>query len=252
MSVMPIHRTRSGLILALLGLGLSLAAGCQRTVPPAPSSGDFSRPLEEAEKAPATLDPALLLPASERSILMAGHVAAGLALAGAGQAEDAAAQLRAAVGKIDPGEVPGLEALGYDPAVFEAAASALEAGDIAQDKLDAVGANMKTLRANAGGNPGEQIGYLMKHCLKEYRNGVSLDNQIVENGAYEDAYGYAVVARDIAGSMEGDDASDVRLELELLVRMWPEQGPVWADAPAPVLNLASQVSRVELQSVALQ
>ena len=149
MSVMPIHRTRSGLILALLGLGLSLAAGCQRTVPPAPSSGDFSRPLEEAEKAPATLDPALLLPASERSILMAGHVAAGLALAGAGQAEDAAAQLRAAVGKIDPGEVPGLEALGYDPAVFEAAASALEAGDIAQDKLDAVGANMKTLRANA-------------------------------------------------------------------------------------------------------
>ncbi|MEZ5945420.1 MAG: hypothetical protein R3C13_06905 [Hyphomonas sp.] len=243
MSVLPSRL--AALLVSLAGL-----SACGPTIPDGP---DLAAPKEEA--APVVLDPALLLPPGERALRIEVHVRAALALASAGEGEEAAAQLRAATNQIDPGELPGLEALGFDPAAFDEAALMLQAGAAPQDAqalLDTVAENTAALRAQAGkGAPAEEIAWLMKQCLKEYRRGVSLDNRIEDVGAYQDAYGYAVVAQEVADGLD-DEAGDLRLELKLLVLMWPDAGPVWDEVPAPVLHFANQVSRVELASAALE
>jgi hypothetical protein len=52
--------------------------------------------------------------------------------------------------------------------------------------------------------------------------------------------------------MEPDQASGLRLELELLVRMWPAEGPLSGHAPPPLMSVAAQLSRVELELSSLQ
>ena len=37
------------------------------------------------------------------------------------------------------------------------------------------------------------------------------------------------------------------MELELLLRMWPSEGPLADSIPAPVNEIAAQVSRVKLE-----
>ncbi|MEZ5997390.1 MAG: hypothetical protein R3B98_01700 [Hyphomonas sp.] len=235
---------------ALIGAACLVACGQQAvSAPPLPLDPGV-------EDAPIALDPALLLPPGERALRFDVHVQAALALAKAGEAGEAAGQLRAAMDGVDPGELPGLQALGFDPSVFDSAALALEAGaspDDAAISLDAVAAAVTELRQKAGlESPKEEIDWLMNQCVKQYQRGVSIDNQIVDFAAYQDAYGYAVVTRDVADRLDAKEAQDIQLELELLVRMWPEAGPVWDEAPAPVINLANQVNRVELQSAALE
>ena len=53
-------------------------------------------------------------------------------------------------------------------------------------------------------------------------------------------------ARSLAYQLE--EASDLQMETELLVRMWPSDGPVMSGATAPVPLLATQASRVKLQA----
>lgn len=198
------------------------------------------------------LDPALLLPIDERAALMSGHVSSAMALAAAGASEDAAAQLRMAIDEVKPGGMTRLVENGLDPDAFEAAAAALEAGEPADAALAEVTEDMSTLRERAAGDPVHLVAYLAKHCLRAYRDGVSLDNQVANLAEYQAAYGYAVQARELASTLPADKAGDLQLELELLVRMWPSGGPLAGSAPAPLMTFAGQVSRVELELSTLQ
>lgn len=251
----PMRRIRLGLGAALLASGILVACG---EGAPAGPAGGTQGPGEAGQAEPVkALDPALLLPIDERSVLMAGQVAVGVALAQAGSSQDAAEHLRLAISEVKPGGLTRLVESGLDPDLFEAAATALESEapvDEVDAKLEAVEGNISLLRANAGGDPATLIGYLTKHCYNTYRDGVSLDNTIERPLQYQEAYGYAVVARDLSDSLDADtgDASGLKLELELLVRMWPDEGPVAGDVPAPVMTLASQINRVELELSALQ
>ena len=195
----------------------------------------------------AALDPALLLPVNQRAALLSGHLATATALARVGAAEDAAIQLRNALADFEAGELGRLEAAGFDPAPIAAAQEALESGGDATEFLSAADANLVTLRADAGGDVPDLVRFLMKRCLSSYREGVSLENQITDAVGFQTAYGYAVTARELAASLDREDAKGAQLELELLVRMWPDTGPLAEAAPAPVMNFASQISRVELE-----
>ena len=198
------------------------------------------------------LDPALLLPIDERAALMSGHVSSAMALAAAGAPEDAAAQLRMAIDEVKPGGMTRLVENGLDPDAFETAAAALESGEPADAALADVAADMATLRERAAGETVHLVAYLAKHCLRAYRDGVSLDNQVSDLSEYQVAYGYAVQARELASTLPADKAGDLQLELELLVRMWPSDGPLAGSAPAPLMTFAGQVSRVELELSTLQ
>lgn len=260
MTYTPKRWIRLGLGAALLGTA-SLAAcsgeggeaGETGASGPAATQGEAGE--GEGGEGQAALDPAVLLPVDVRAALMAGHVAAGTALARAGEPADAAAHLSLALSEVKPGGMARLVADGLEPDLFDAAADALDDGAPAEEveaKLAAVEANISLLQANAAGDPKEVLTFLAKRCLATYRQGVSLDNLIEDPISFQTAYGYAVVARDLAAGLESEDASGVRLELELLVRMWPDEGPVTGPPPAPLMTFAAQVSRVELELSSLQ
>ena len=250
----PRRWNRSGLGAMLLGAALLAACGGETGAPYTPPAAEAGAGTagEPADAAPIALDPALLLPVNERAARISGRVEAARALARAGATDDAAVQLRLAITDILPGGLPRLQEQGLDPLLFETAAAALEAGDLAESELAAVDANIRALRETAGGKPVDLTAYMTRHSLKAYREAVSLDNQIVDPAAFQEAYGYAVMARDYAGRIESDEAGRLQLELELLVRMWPGEGPLTSSPPAPVMTFFSQGNRVERELSTLQ
>jgi hypothetical protein len=79
----------------------------------------------------------------------------------------------------------------------------------------------------------------------EYKAGV-VDGAIAIPGEYADAWGFARVARKLADALEGDNADDVRAELDKLIALWPESAPVSSSKPAPAAQVVAQTSRVAL------
>jgi hypothetical protein len=195
------------------------------------------------------------MPEEERAVLIASQVAAGAALARAGEADDAAEHLRLAISEVKPGGLTRLVESGLEPDLFDAAAEALTS-DASLDEIDAklvaVEENVSFLRANASGKAADLIALLIKRCQKAYEAGVSLNNRVEDPIAYQDAYGYAFVAQDLAAGLASEDASGLQLELKLLVLMWPANGPVSGDVPAPPMTFLSQISRVETELSAVQ
>jgi|AntAceMinimDraft_12_1070368.scaffolds.fasta_scaffold45704_2 hypothetical protein len=189
------------------------------------------------------------LPVDKRIAFMSGHVAAGLALYRAGAPDQAARHLLHPVSETHAAERAGIDALGFDGSLFVKLSEDLAAGKSAEEiapQLDAADANIKLLQENANGDPVGQIDFLMNTCIAEYRVGVV--NGVVDNvGEYQDAYGFSVVARDIAKRLGTPESEPLVMELELLVRMWPANGPLADSIPAPVSEIAAQVSRVKLE-----
>ena len=189
------------------------------------------------------------LPVDKRIAFMSGHVAAGLALFRAGAPDQASRHLLHPVSETHAAERAGIDALGFDAAIFEKVSADLAAGKSAEEiapELDAAEANIALLQQNANADPVGQIDFLMDTCISEYKVGV-VNGEIVEAGEYQDAYGFAVTARDIAKRIDKPEAEAVVMELELLVRMWPSEGPLAESIPAPVNEIAAQVSRVKLE-----
>lgn len=189
------------------------------------------------------------LPVDKRIAFMSGHVAAGLALYRAGAPEQAARHLLHPVSETHAAERAGIDALGFDASIFEKVSAELEAGKSAEaiaPQLDAAEANIKLLQENANADPIGQIDFLMDTCIEEYKIGV-IDGAIDNAGEYQDAYGFSVVARDIAKRLGTPESEPLVMELELLVRMWPSEGPLADSIPAPVNEIAAQVSRVKLE-----
>ena len=189
------------------------------------------------------------LPVDRRIAFMSGHVAAGLALYRAGAPDQAAPHLLHPVSETHAAERAGIDALGFDAAIFENVSAALDEGKSAAEiapQLDAAEANISLLQENANADPVGQIDFLMDTCIDEYKIGVV--NGVIDNaGEYQDAYGFSVVARDIAKRLGTPESEPLVMELELLVRMWPANGPLADSTPAPVSEIAAQVSRVKLE-----
>ena len=204
----------------------------------------------EGGEGAAVLDPALLLPVDQRAAMIASEVTVAAALARTGQLEDAATHLGIALDDIKPGGMARLVEKGFDPDLIEAAQSALSGGAAPEEieaQLAAAEANVAELQANAGGDPVELVIFLMKRCENAYRAGVSFSNEVDDPVLYQKSYGYAVTAQKAADRIESGDASRLQLELKMLVLMWPAEGPVAGDVPAPPSTFLSQLARIGLE-----
>ncbi len=198
----------------------------------------------------AAVDPAMLLPVDQRAAMISSEVTVAAALARTGQIEDAAKHLRIAMDDIKPGGLTRLVEKGFDPDLIESAEAALSSGAAPEEieaKIAAAEANVAELQANAGGDPVELVVFLMKRCENAYRAGVSFSNEIEDPILYQKSYGYAVTAQEAAGRIKSADASNLQLELKLLVLMWPAEGPIAGDVPAPPSTFLSQLARIGLE-----
>lgn len=187
------------------------------------------------------------LPLPNRLAFMSGHVEAGLALYRAGEPEMAAKHLLHPVSETHAAERAGLGELGFEPALFEVVSQALEEGRPASEiepQLAAAEANLAMVTERAGGDPIEIIEYLMDVVVEEYAIAIT-DGQVTDPGEYQDAYGFAVVARDRAATI--DPAIDGLIEaIDGLIALWPENAPIPPADPAPVGQVTAQTSRVRL------
>ncbi|TRD12015.1 hypothetical protein FGU71_09195 [Erythrobacter insulae] len=216
---------------ALGALGL-LMAGCTAE-PDCCEDSETSAPAGTAELA-------------ERLAFMAGHVEAGIALYRAGEGPAGGPHLLHPVSESYAEEREGLDAIGFDPAPFEAVSAALEAGKPASEiepQLAEVEANLAKMRSEAGGDPAQLIPYLMGLIAKEYAIGVT-DGAVSDAGEYQDAWGFARVARQLSEEIAAPDGDAVRAELDALLALWPDAAPVPPSDPASVSAVTNQSAKV--------
>lgn len=188
------------------------------------------------------------LAVEKRVAFMSGHVEAGLALFRAGAPEQAAKHLLHPVSETHASERAGIEALGFDQSLFVQVSDALAQGRPASEiepQLAAVEANMALLQKNAGGNPRELIAYLMDMVIEEYKIGVT-DGAITDPGEYQDAFGFTVVALDLAELRETNGPDDAIAQLRVLLAMWPDDGPLANSVPTAVSDVVAQAEKVKL------
>lgn len=167
--------------------------------------------------------------------------------------EQAAPHLLHPVSETHAAERGGIEALGFDQQIFIAVSAALEAGRPAEEiepQLAAADANITLMQQNAGGDPVEIIAYLIDTVLEEYRIGVR-DGAITDPGEYQDAYGFTVVALEIARGIDGKETAGLISELEALLALWPEDAPLAGSVPSPVSELEAKTSQVHMALGAL-
>lgn len=265
MNYTPKRWIRLGLGAALIGTaGLAACGGeggeAGETAMTAPSgAASYAQGGEMGEgeggEGVTAVDPAMLLPIDQRAAMISSEVTVAAALARAGEPDDAAEHLRIALGEIQPGGLSRLVEKGFDPDLIDQAEDALSGNappEEVEAKLVAVEANMADLQANAGGDPLELVIFLMKRCENAYRAGVSFSNEIDDPIRYQKSYGYAVSAQKAADGITSGDASRLQLELKMLVLMWPAEGPVTGDVPAPPSTFLSQVSRIGLELSTLE
>ena len=193
------------------------------------------------------------LPLENRVAFMSGHVEAGLALFRAGAPEQAAIHLLHPVSETHEAERAGIDALGFKQELFETVSKALEDGLPAAEiepQLAAAEANVKLMQENAGGDPLTIIEFLMDTVYEEYTIGVT-DGVISDPGEYQDAFGFTVVAIDVANTVDAADTSALKSELETLLALWPD-APLADSTPAPVGQVVAQTSKVKLAAQALK
>ncbi|MEL7373139.1 MAG: hypothetical protein AAGJ36_01630 [Pseudomonadota bacterium] len=169
---------------------------------------------------------------------MSGHVEAGLALYKAGAPEMAAKHLLHPVSESYAEEREGLDALGFDPELFETVSSALEAGQTADDvaaQLAAAEAHLADIADRAGGDAAEIIAFLMDTVIDEYGEGVA-DGEVVNAGEYQDAFGFTVVAIQRVPGLPEAQQGPVLEALEALLGLWPE-APLPPELASPVADV---------------
>lgn len=227
---------------------VSMLAGVLAGMALLTACGPADAPTPEAET-PTAAEPAEGIgaqPLPLRLAFMSGHVEAGLALYKAGAPEMAAKHLLHPVSESYAEERAGLDALGFDPRLFEAVSEALEAGRTADDvaaQLAAAEAHLAEIADRAGGDAGEIIAFLMETVIDEYGEGVA-EGVVVNAGEYQDAFGFTVVALKRVDGLPGLQQAPVRAALEALLALWPESPlpPERATSLAEVTAAAEAVS----------
>lgn len=188
------------------------------------------------------------LPVENRLAFMSGHVKAGIGLYRAGEPAMAAPHLLHPVSETHQAERAGLDALGLDASIFEAVSAALDAGqpaDAVEPQLRAAEANLEAVAEKAGGDAASIITYLMGVVVEEYTISIT-DGQVTDAGEYQDAWGFALVAKDRAAGLPAETRDAVIAELDTLIALWAT-GPVPNENPAPVGQVVAQTSRVLLR-----
>ena len=188
------------------------------------------------------------LPIENRLAFMTGHVKAGIGLYRAGEPAMAAPHLLHPVSETHHAERAGLDALGFDASLFETVSAALDAGQPAADvepQLQAAEANLLAVAEKAGGNAASIIAYLMGVIVEEYTISIT-DGKITDAGEYQDAWGFAQVAKERADGLPTEIRDAVIAELDTLIALWAT-GPVPNENPAPVGQVVAQTSRVLLR-----
>lgn len=186
------------------------------------------------------------LPIPKRLAFMTGHVKAGLALYRAGRGDMAAKHLLHPVSETHAAERAGLDALGFNASVFEEVSAALDNGLPAAEiepQLEAAEKNLAYVAAKAGGDDAEVIRYLMDTIVEEYTIAIT-DGEVSDPGEYQDAFGFAVVARERA-EVFVDSQPQVIEELNTLLTLWPE-APIPPEDPTPIGRVIAQTSKVAL------
>ena len=188
------------------------------------------------------------LPIENRLAFMTGHVKAGIGLYRAGEPAMAAPHLLHPVSETHHAERAGLDALGFDASLFETVSAALDAGQPAaavEPQLQAAEANLLAVAEKAGGDAASIITYLMGVIVEEYTISIT-DGKITDAGEYQDAWGFAQVAKERADALPSETRDAVIAELDTLIALW-ETGPVPNENPAPVGQVVAQTSRVLLR-----
>lgn len=246
-----------GLATALAGAGLAGCAGeggegseggeAAQTAPAGESGESGEGEGGEGEGGESGSDIGAL-PLPQRLAFMSGHVAAGIALYRAGESEAAAPHLMHPVSESHASERAGLEKLGFDPDTFREVSSALERGQSAgavEPRLEAAEENLAAMREKAGGEPAELIRFLMDKTVEEYSAAIS-EGKVVEAGEYQDAWGFATVARGLADRLEGPASDKVAASLDEMLALWPDSAPIPPADPAPAGQVSALASRVML------
>jgi hypothetical protein len=201
----------------------------------------FEKPAsQEAREVLGEVEPTDLA-ASQRAALAYAHAVAAAALFKAG--DDAGGVVY--VARLDPAAhrtlMVGPDTWGFDPAPI----AAVRAAPQDETALAAMDTMLAALRPNAAGDVKDTTEFLMKSLGVAYEAGADAGT-ISDVEAYQTAYGLAVTARDIVAAQEDTAYGDLRLELEILVRMWPGKGPVATSTPAPDLEMAQALLDIKL------
>ncbi len=184
----------------------------------------------------------------KRLAFMSGHVKAGISLYRAGEPAMGAPHLLHPVSETHQAERAGLDALGFDASIFEAVSAALDAGKPVAEiepQLAAAEANLEAVAGKAGGDAADIITYLMGVIVEEYTIAIT-DGQVTDPGEYQDAWGFAQVAKNRAADLPDATRDAVIAEIDALIALWPA-APIPPADPAPVGQVVAQTSRVLLR-----
>ncbi len=237
---------RLGLGAVILGVGLAACGISSDDANADLQAGDHSA-AHQANHSPDAGHHVGALPREHRLAFMRGHVEAGLALYRAGEPEMAAPHLLHPVSETHKSERKGLDELGFEGELFEAVSRALDSG-IAADKVEpqlkAAEANLRLVSQRAGGDTSGIIRFLMDTLAEEYTIAIT-DGKVTDPGEYQDAFGFAVVARQQAQGLQGRGKSQVISKINALIEMWPEEGPIPPSNPASVEKITAKTTEIQ-------
>jgi hypothetical protein len=231
-----------------IAAGLGVCMALSACGPDAPEYGEpyVAPSIAEQEKAIfGEVNPSEL-PANQRAALAHAHAVTAVALYRAGEADGAAAHAAQIDAGAHPGLMVGLDTMGFDPAVVAAVAAAPED----ERAAEAARVMLASMRPGMTGEVKATTEFLMKSLAAEYEAGADAGT-IVDLHAYQTAFGLAVTARDIVAAQDPEIYGKLTLDLEILVRMWPGEGPLATSTPAPDSEMALALSNVKSALAAL-
>ncbi len=239
-----------GLLKLTAGAGLALmVAACDE----APTQHGGPAPLDPMPAKPAaakaaTPEEAASWTTPEQAAFLSGRLIAADMMFRAGERDGAKAQLLALKQKMTTLDAGALQALGYEPARIDAIEGALDLGLTDEEIMPLFAgaeANLSGVIEASGSAPKDTVTFLMRLSAESYEAGVKLGD-IVDLDAYQAAFGYAVAARDLIAPLDEAVYGDLRLELDILVLMWPAAGPLAGHTPPPEVRMSEQFGRVKL------
>lgn len=185
---------------------------------------------------------------SERAAFLMGRVIAADMLFRAGEREAAATQLEGLANRLNASEDGSLQMLGFEPERIAVLSTGLELGraeEEVQPLFADAEANLSAALAASGTAPEDTVTFLMQQSAEAYDLGVTY-GEIDDAKAYQAAFGFAVAARDLISPLDPGVYGDLRLELDILVLMWPSAGPLPGRTPPPEVRMSEQFARVKL------
>ncbi|MFN3608446.1 MAG: hypothetical protein ACK4Y9_05225 [Hyphomonas sp.] len=238
-----------GVLKVAAGAGLLwMTAACEER-PARPQTGALNPPVARPASSDAiTSEQVRSWAVSDRAAFLAGRVVAADRLYRAGETQAALAQISSVTQIVASADNGALQALGFQPARVEALVAALEldrpAEEIAPLFIEAE-SSLSAAIAASGAAPEDVAAFLMQLSADAYGGGVRY-GEILDAGAYQSSYGYAVAARDLIAPLDPGVYGDLGLELDILVLMWLAAGPLPDRTPPPEVRMAEQFARVKL------